>query len=37
MQTRQFRNLKRRAEPSAPDLGDQPDAAVAPDVGLAVI
>jgi hypothetical protein len=32
MQTRQFRNLKRRAELSAHDLGYQPGAAVASDV-----
>ena len=37
MQTRQFRNLKRRAELSAPDIGDQPDAAVAPDVATTAL
>jgi len=40
MQTRQFRNLKRRAELSSPALGHEPGAAVAPDVtttGLAVV
>jgi hypothetical protein len=37
MQTRQFRNLKRRAELSAPDLGDQPGRVVAPDVATTAL